>query len=228
MKIKRIKPSKLLSPGEFDVYSDDILRVYFDICKNGGSKYLSPIISTKVGNTDFISNWVWNSSKGLKTLKEKYEGYISRGKDVFFSEQVLLSLENRTKDIVAFLSKLNSDSYMLLDGNHRGLACTLANVSIPAIELETDEDIEQIHKMAKSGSIGQFYRDEKNLQELKLSWVANCVKGNANGEYAGPGVSEGQYGSFIQLNYYQDFETRAKELIEGGHISDAILRRLNI
>jgi hypothetical protein len=51
------------------------------------------------------------------------------------------------------------DAFYLIDGNHRAVAATLCNLPIKALELENDNDLSILERMAKSGE----YFNQPNL-----------------------------------------------------------------
>jgi len=123
MKIKNIKPSEIITTRDFPVHREQILKIYFKVCKEGQQRILPP-------------TFVIPLSMGLPLLKGNSK-----------------KIREYNKKISKYLDKNKKIKYFMCDGNHKTTALTLAHKPIHSIILKSDKDIKEIRKLIKTGDV---------------------------------------------------------------------------
>ena len=136
MQIKELKPTEILTTKDFPVHNLNTLKIYFKICKEGHQKILPP--------TPVIP-----LSIGLPLLKSKDK------KSRAYNQR-----------LINWLDKNKNIKYMLVDGNHKTTALTLAHKKIHAMILTTNKDIKEVQALIKKGEIFGIYKIESIEKEL--------------------------------------------------------------
>jgi hypothetical protein len=160
-----LQPNKIIVPGEYGLGNESVLKIYFRVFDRGHSNDFPPTIVTAV---DFLD-------KARDRLEEVYSRWESKYPD---------GVAARRKDYEKLFQILRSSPFILLDGNHKGVAATLTHNSIRALEVQNDEDLYKLENMIESGEIFDFKRPEKNLDDLKFSFTDYCLGMPAPGHVA--------------------------------------------
>jgi len=138
MKIKKIKPSEIMTTKDFPVHNLDILKIYFKICKEGVQDVFPP--------TPVIP-----FSVGLPLLKENSK-----------------EAKMYNKRIKEYLKNNGNLKYLMVDGSHKTTALTLAHKKIHVMILETDSDIKEVKDLIKAGEIFGIYKIGGIKEELSV------------------------------------------------------------
>lgn len=123
MKIKNLKPNEIITTRDFPVHNEQILKIYFRICKEGYQKILppTPVIPLSVGLP-------------LLPVKDKKSN-------------------DYNKKIKEYIRSNKKIKYLMIDGSHKTTALTLAHKPVHAMILKTDEDIKEVKDLIKEGEI---------------------------------------------------------------------------
>lgn len=137
MLIKNLKPNEILTTKDFPVHNQHILKIYFRICERGDEKILPPTPVMPV-------------SVGLPLLPGKNK-----------------KIQEHNERIKKFFRENKKIKYILVDGNHKTTALTLAHKHIHAMILKTDKDIREVKDLIEAGEIFGIYKIESMKKELK-------------------------------------------------------------
>lgn len=242
MKKVELSPNKIFVPGEFELGNPSILQIYFRICDKGHQDDLPlPIVL----NPDSISKeekeklllekvlerygWIRGRIPGLADCEKltTYQEAVDLVKSVAQQARRLLigtyealDFINDFSDYYKRLERFRGSvkvvrGYLLIDGNHKTAACVLTRKNISALELESDQDLEEIRKMVKSGELFDFKRDEKTLASLYQSYFDYIVGGLSRGD-------RGKFDEFLTI------EERVKRLIEEEKLPNYMIRRYQL
>lgn len=121
MKIKRILPDEIITTTDFPVHNLHILKIYFKICKNKSQDILPP---TPIIPLKTGVPLLKGKNKREKEYNSKIESYLKQNKKI---------------------------KYLMCDGSHKTTALTLTHKKIKVVLLETNEDIEEIKDLIKTG-----------------------------------------------------------------------------
>jgi len=122
MKKLILKPEQIIVPYEYDLGSENILKIYFRIFEKGYDDILPPILVAKPrhSNREFLLN---HFAEHERDNFKKYFKKINEMGNIFY----------------------------LLDGNHRGVAATLCHKPLRALELQNDYDLKRLKLLEQSG-----------------------------------------------------------------------------
>ncbi len=137
MKIKKLKPSEILTTKDFPVHNPHILKIYFKICKHGNTEILPPTPVIPI-------------SVGLPLLKSKTK-----------------KAQEYNKKIKAYVRANKKVKYLMCDGSHKTTALTLTHNKIHTVILKTDADVVELMDLAKTGEIFNFITDGTIKGELQ-------------------------------------------------------------
>jgi hypothetical protein len=123
MKELRLWPKQIIVPFEYLVGNLTILKLYFRFMKAGGADVPFPVLVARPSKShrEFIRN---RSVHAAET-------------EAFFAAIDALVADR--------------DAYYLIDGNHRGLAATLCRRRVHALEMESDDDLDELERMVERG-----------------------------------------------------------------------------
>lgn len=214
MKTRKLKPEQIIVPGEYELGNESILKIYFRILERGHGKDLPPVVVTTLENIDKIKvkKWLEDSEYGFRKWEEP------RLRDQLYSG----TLEARRKDYEILFKVLEKTPYMLIDGNHRTAAATLTHKPISALEVQTDEDLEEVRRMVKRGEIFDFKRDETSIYHLRRGFIAYCLELNIR-EYDGNITFPADGRSW--LRYTKSIKERIDELTSNGDLPQYMKER---
>lgn len=170
MERRILQPEQIIVPGEYEVGSESILKIYFRIFDRGHGKDLPPVVVvnssliTKQTRQERLQEQIMHMKKSEEANEKIHAPY---GASYLMAKPAIQETEERYRKIEG---KLESAPYYLIDGNHRTAAATLTNNSISALELQGDGDFEEIKKMIERGKLFDFKRPEKSLQTLVLEF----------------------------------------------------------
>ena len=150
MERKILKPRQILVPGEYELGNESILNIYFRICNRGYSEDLPPVI--------VAHNSLGNRGENFLTVSDNNRIRIGA-----YQDQVQRYIDNGTE-------------YFLLDGNHRTVACALTHQPISVLELATDDDLEEIKRMVKTGELFDWKHESNSLRELVEEFEYSCER----------------------------------------------------
>ena len=133
MKKLILNPEQVIVPGEYELGSEAILKIYFRVFSRGLGGYLPPVI---VAHRDFV-----DMSLNLGELDISHINYGNR--KTFYNN--FNRILQRAYDAGA--------EYFLLDGNHKSVSATLAGEPLSALEVQVDEDIHKVKRMVETGEL---------------------------------------------------------------------------
>jgi hypothetical protein len=136
MKLKLVKPEKLMALNDAKLHNKQILKIYFRIFQKNKGKILPycPVIKKEIAIPEIIKK---NPKKYNENLKK-------------------------------FLDNHQEIEYIVLDGNHKTTAATLAKRKIPIMVIEKDEDFKILKELQKKGEIFGFHNIPSSINsELK-------------------------------------------------------------
>ena len=195
MRQLELKPEQIIVPGEYELGSESILKIYFRIFDKGHGIDLPPVIVVGQSTEGQKNKEYLNRLRGSYCHIKNYLGYQLEELPQNFTEEDVNTLLNnglkreidamnkyKIQDLVDYrfpelkrryaqlIEKTSQASYYLIDGNHRAVAAALTHNPIYAIELQNDKDLNKVRKMVKCGELFEFNRDETSLQELVLEF----------------------------------------------------------
>ncbi len=212
MRKRKLKPSQIIVPGEYELGNESILKIYFRIFERGYGNCLPPAIVTQTGNIQEIIDWLENEKYGLKRWEKpdlKWQLYTG-------------TLEARRKDYKDLFSILKKHPFMLIDGNHKSVAATLTHNKISALEVETDEDLEMVRKMVEQGELFDFKREETSLYNLRRSFITYCLDLSFR-ESDGSIPISGD--SSPQIRYTETVEQRVNEMVSNNNLPEYMIEK---
>jgi hypothetical protein len=118
-----LSPRQVIVPFEFLLHSESMLKLYFRIIQRGSGDVLPPVLVARPGHSDreFIRTRSVNHTETEELFNEIDDHVARRG------------------------------ALYLIDGNHRAVAATLCRRPLAALEIESDDDLEELEKMAARG-----------------------------------------------------------------------------
>jgi hypothetical protein len=118
-----LSPEQVIVPFEFLLHSESILRLYFRIIQRGAGDVLPPVLVVRPAYSDreFIRKRSVNHPETEALFQEIDDRVARRG------------------------------ALYLIDGNHRGVAATLCRRPLAALEIESDDDLDELDGMVKRG-----------------------------------------------------------------------------
>lgn len=182
MRKRKLKPEQIIVPGEHYLGNESILKIYFRIFEKGHGNDLPPIVVTNPVHFDYFQRLDIELENDISSLSD----WPKRNPTVTLYDinreiqRFKINCQRQKEMYFPIMDKLKKYSdncnniYLLLDGNHRTTAATLAHKPISALEVQTDEDLEEVRKMVKRRELFDFKRDEKSLSELINSFYKHC------------------------------------------------------
>lgn len=173
MQRKLLGPEQIIVPGEYQVASEGILKIYFRVFDNGHKKDLPPIlvVSSYVDpdNLDEAINhreWIEQLDDIRKT--REFSDYVITEEERLERECYESNMNNIYRPALEKIKKLRESgaTHLLLDGNHRSIAATLTHNRVHALELQRDEDLMEARQMVERGELFGFPHEGKTLSEI--------------------------------------------------------------
>jgi hypothetical protein len=214
MKTRKLKPEQIIVPGEYELGNESILKIYFRIFEKRHGKDLPPAVVTRLMSRDErkIREWLEDSEYGFRKWEEKrLANILPYG-----------TLEARRRDYENLFKILEKSPYMLIDGNHKTAAATLAHKPISALEIQTDEDLKEVRKMVERGELFDFKRDETSIYHLRRSFIAYCLELNIR---ENDGNITFLSGGRSWLRYTKSVKERIDELASNGDLPQYMKER---
>lgn len=175
--IQQLQPEQIIVPSEYGLGNESILKIYFRLFDRGHGADLPPIIVTSSKFDQNLLPPAKNYERSIRVLEEwERKGmYVNPGARNF-SKKCFERAMAKYSGILEKIAQFNKDGarYFLLDGNHRSAAATLTHQPISALELQTDEDLEEVRKMVGRGELFDFKRECASLVELIGSFYEFC------------------------------------------------------
>ncbi len=209
MRTLTLPPEQVLVPGEYELHSEDLLKVYFRIFERGHGQDLPPVLvcpSNLLSLSERSSLYLGPVRESLGWLRSHLGGWLAdyteddsidsllakvraarsgvSGVHYGYCEDVERDMLEYRERIAAFEQRIGECSYFLLDGNHRSAAATLAHQPIYALEIKTDEDLAEARRMVDRGELFNFERPESSVKEVYTSFVHYLV-GEQASQFAG-------------------------------------------
>jgi hypothetical protein len=170
MKNIQLEPNQIIVPGEYELGSEAILKIYFRMFDKGHGKDLPPVIVTpKTNHRDYEALIKKNTLK-----KGSFAGYIIGPERAGYLD-IGGALDYFKKRYNLFDEKIGGATHYLMDGNHRSVAAALTHQPVSALELQTDKDLEEVRNLAEQGHLTDFNRKEESLSGLISSFEEYCL-----------------------------------------------------
>lgn len=205
VKRRMLQPEQIIVPNEYELGNEAILKIYFRIFEKGHGSDLPPVIVTRFKEADAWVRRIEDGKNGLCAQELEPRGLL----DEYEREETRRTVEARRQDYRTLFSLLEQSPYFLADGNHKTAAATLARRHIPALELETDQDLERIREMVEQGELFDFPREEETLEELTRSFLSQCL----DFELRPDGVYSIPLATTSSLTYTQSVRERVDALV---------------
>ncbi|MCU0642256.1 MAG: hypothetical protein MUF61_01595 [archaeon] len=204
MEKRILTPDEVLCPGEYNQFYSEGVRRYFHMDKKGHAADWPGII---VAKSDPPAEMVaWFETK-IREFLERYE----------------ITGEYRTeflrKEYIKFIKAAEKSPYFLLDGNHRAIAATLAHSPLHVLELSRNEDLGEIEKMVESGDLFDWPHDERTINELRESFMGNCMDMS---EMEGSGGKRYLFHQNSKLSYVKNFSDRVADLVADAQFPNSM------
>ncbi len=188
MKETYLEPSKLIMPPERDEENPEINQgvfgVYHRLFRNGNGNVIPPVITIKSSSNEDLDNKLKIKIGEIEEYARKinsdprghfrYNGRTNPTSAIGFMEDQFKALKDAISD----------KSHYLIDGRHRSLTATLTGNKIYSLELERDEDIKEVRRMASKGILPEFYREEETISGLADAFEEIPIFGT--NEYTNP------------------------------------------
>lgn len=164
MEKRVLQPEQIIVPGEYELWNESILKIYFRIFDRGHGEDLPPVI---VARNDLISskNRQTRLEEAIRNVEEWKKGvshYQKESGDKKIAE--IKEAYKRFNEIIATIP------YYLIDGNHKSASATLTHSPIYSLELQSSKDVAEVRRMVKRGELFDFKRSETSLRGLVLSF----------------------------------------------------------
>lgn len=211
MKQSKINPSRIIVPGEFNIGNEAILKIYFRAFSKGHGNDYPPVIVTRINEFDRFREFLEDERFGFpRWEKPGLKNILEPG-----------TLEARRQDYQTLFSVLKSHPYVLLDGNHRTCAAALTHRKISALEVESDEDLNEVRRMVEEGKLFSFNNDETDIYNLKRSFVAYCLNLNVrecDGNITFPSTCKSY------LKYTKSVSQRVEDLVSAKELPGYMIK----
>ncbi len=191
-----LPPEQILVPGEYELHSEDLLKVYFRVFERGHGQDLPPVL---VCRSDLLSpaerpklyikpvlrsfHWLGShlgAALAADTEDDSIESLLAKihtaqqsavGSYHQYCGDLLERIPLYQRRVAIFEQRIVECDYFLLDGNHRSAAATLARQPIYALSIETDDDVVEVRRMVERGELFNFQRTEDSIEKVYASFV---------------------------------------------------------